>query len=295
MIYDCFMVFNELDLLEIRMNILSPHVDYFVITESTETFMGDKKPLYFKENIERFRKFKDKILYNYVDTRGMVFQNQFEREKYIKNNCLNPILERDDDDIVMYSDLDEIPNPSAIERVVSDFQNNKVYHLAQRVFYAYMNYENIDGKILSPSGEFEGIKEKSWLGTKITALSLAKIISCDGLRTPKLINENAERVSNGGWHFSWMGGSGESAYKRIKDKCKAFSHNEYNNPKYYNPIRLNYCLLKGRDFLRGGKDSPKFRLIDIDETYPQWLIEHYKEYPHFWKNKGMLWLQRIIM
>ena len=61
MIYDCFTFFNELDLLEIRLNILDEYTDYFVIGESYETFSGLKKPLYYYENRERFEKWNDKI------------------------------------------------------------------------------------------------------------------------------------------------------------------------------------------------------------------------------------------
>ena len=64
MIYDCFTFFNELDLLEIRLNILDEHVDYFVLAECTETFSGIEKPLYYEENKERFSKWSHKIIHH---------------------------------------------------------------------------------------------------------------------------------------------------------------------------------------------------------------------------------------
>ena len=66
-IFDTFLFFNELDILEIRLNILYPHIDYFVINESVETFSGDSKPLYYFENRKRFKKFEDKIIHNIID------------------------------------------------------------------------------------------------------------------------------------------------------------------------------------------------------------------------------------
>jgi hypothetical protein len=66
-IYDVFIFYNELDLLEIRMEILHSSVDYFVIVESTKTFTGKSKPLYFKENEKRFEKFREKIKYFCVE------------------------------------------------------------------------------------------------------------------------------------------------------------------------------------------------------------------------------------
>ena len=68
-IYDCFNFFNELDILELRLNILYEHVDYFVIVEADKTHSGENKPFYLKENMERFKKFSDKIIsYHILDT-----------------------------------------------------------------------------------------------------------------------------------------------------------------------------------------------------------------------------------
>jgi beta-1,4-mannosyl-glycoprotein beta-1,4-N-acetylglucosaminyltransferase len=63
MIYDCFTFFNELDLLEIRLETLNDVVDKFVLVEATKTFRGENKVLYFKDNQERFAKFLKKIIY----------------------------------------------------------------------------------------------------------------------------------------------------------------------------------------------------------------------------------------
>ena len=72
-IYDCFNFFNELDLLEIRLNTLKDSVDYFVIVESNVTHSGQFKPLYYEENKERFKSFEDKIIHYVV----MNTPNQF--------------------------------------------------------------------------------------------------------------------------------------------------------------------------------------------------------------------------
>ena len=66
-VFDVFLFFNELDLLEIRLNMLYPFIDYFVINEATQTFFGSDKPLYYLENKERFRKFEDKIIHNIIE------------------------------------------------------------------------------------------------------------------------------------------------------------------------------------------------------------------------------------
>ena len=64
-VFDVFLFFNELDLLEVRLNLLYPFVDHFVINEATKTFSGLDKPLYYLENKDRFEKFQDKIIHKY--------------------------------------------------------------------------------------------------------------------------------------------------------------------------------------------------------------------------------------
>ena len=62
MVYDCFQFFNELDILKLRLHVMDPVVDRFVISEATETFSGKAKPLYYEENKEMFAEFADKIM-----------------------------------------------------------------------------------------------------------------------------------------------------------------------------------------------------------------------------------------
>lgn len=280
MVYDCFMFFDELDLLEIRMNILNSVVDYFVITEATTTLMGNPKKMYFADNMERFTEFKDKIIYNPLDLNNMKFTNQWQREMYQKNYCINGVKGAKEDDVVIFSDIDEIPNPVKIIEIKENFETDKIYHFAQNLYYFFMNYKSVDGKLLSSSGEFEGIddKERKWLGTKICSYASAKKYGMDALRHPELINENAIRVADGGWHFSYMGGSHKSATKRIKDKLAAFSHAEdYNKWKFNNSIIIYLSIFLGRDLLRR---NAKFQKVKIDKSYPEWLVENYKNYRH---------------
>ena len=63
-IVDVFPFFNELDLLDIRLNVLDPYVDCFIISEATKTFQGGDKPLWYDENKDRFKKFHHKIIHN---------------------------------------------------------------------------------------------------------------------------------------------------------------------------------------------------------------------------------------
>ena len=144
MIYDCFSFFNELDLLEIRLNTLDNVVDKFVIAESNFTHRGDPKPLYYKENAARFARFKDKIIHVVAPdpedpakartdvAYGWLCENK-QRNATIRaiEECLN------DNDVLMVSDLDEIPDPQAIVKAI---EYGRPVRLRQKFYYYYLNY-----------------------------------------------------------------------------------------------------------------------------------------------------------
>ena len=116
MVYDCFQFFNELDILKIRMNVLNDVVDRFVISESTVTFSGKKKPLYFAENRERFSEFDDKIVHQIVQDTPDV--DPFQRDSFQKCAVKRPLEKMcTDDDIIIFSDVDEIPNPEVLKNI----------------------------------------------------------------------------------------------------------------------------------------------------------------------------------
>ena len=136
MIYDCFSFFNELDLLEIRLNTLDSIVDKFILVESTLTHTGKAKPLYYAENKNRFEKFNNKIIHIIVDE-FPYFQNINTREMaWIRENCQRNAILRgipkpaNDDDYLIIADLDEIPSPEAIKKALS---YNGVTHLSLRM------------------------------------------------------------------------------------------------------------------------------------------------------------------
>lgn len=115
MLYDCFTFFNELDLLEIRLNILNDSVDKFVIVEATRTQNNKEKCLYFEENKARFAKFEDKIIHVVVKEFPQKLE-QWTIENYQRNEIMRGLVNCKDDDVIIISDLDEIPNPKYIKK-----------------------------------------------------------------------------------------------------------------------------------------------------------------------------------
>ena len=274
MIYDCIPFFNELDILKLRMHILAPYVDKFVLEESTVTFSGEQKEMTFAKHRDMFAEFEDKIIYVAVDNSPMSGVTTHERDKFQKNQLIRGMTDCKPDDIVIFSDVDEIPNPKALTEIIQNFDPAKIYHLAQRMFYCFLNMEEVSGNLLSITGEFKGVPHKQWLGTKICSFGNLPKEGIVFLREVSPDDPRSVRVANGGWHFGYMGGDGErDVAKRIGIKVQAAAHQEYNSERY---------LHEAVDRLLCGEDifdrKARFVRVPIDESYPEYLLKHQEEY-----------------
>ncbi|MBE5875476.1 MAG: glycosyltransferase [Lachnospiraceae bacterium] len=272
MVYDCFQFFNELDILKIRLHVMSPVVDKFVISEATETFSGMKKPLYYEENKELFAEFADKIIHVVVDDTPQ--GDTHDRDTFQKNAVTRGLKECTDEDIIIFSDLDEIPNPEKIKEILNDFKEDKIYHFAQRLFYCYLNMEEVSGNLLSYAGEFEGVERKKWIGSKMCSYKLLREqgLLLGELRFPER-KEIGIRVEDGGWHFGYMGGHGEKDIrKRVKDKVVSAAHQEYNSKRVLSQVTDQ--IKAGKDIF--GRDA-EFVRCEIDDSYPLYIREHQAE------------------
>lgn len=272
MVYDCFQFFNELDILKIRLNVLAPVVDRFVLSEATETFSGLEKPLYYEENKEMFAQFADKIIHVVVEDTPQ--GDTHYRDTFQKNAVTRGLAGCTDEDIIIFSDLDEIPDPDKIRGILQDFQEDKIYHFAQRMFYCYLNMEEVSGNLLSYAGEFEGVARRKWIGSKMLSY---KLLREQGLQLGELRFPERKaigiRVEDGGWHFGYMGGHGEKdVRKRVKEKVVSAAHQEYNS---------KYVLSRVADQIKDGKDifgrDAQFVRCRIDESFPRYIREHQKE------------------
>lgn len=275
MVYDCIPFFNEIDILRLRLHILAPIVDRFIIEEATVTFSGEPKELCFEKNKELFQEFLPKITYIVVDD-SPVDTTTHLRDKFQKNALEKGLADATDGDVILLSDVDEIPNPEVLKKLIAEFDPDKIYHLAQRMFYCYLNMEEMSGNLLSITGEFPGVERRMWLGTKVFS---KKNIPSDGiiqLREASVTAANAVRVADGGWHFGYMGSKHEDdVAKRIGDKVVAAAHQEYNTQDIL--AEAKYRLMLGEDMF--GRDA-RFERVEIDETYPEYLLRHKAEYEY---------------
>lgn len=277
-VVDCFPFFNELDILKLRLEILDPLVDLFVIEESAETFSGEARELLFEKHRDLFAPYLSRITYIPVREHYET-QITHERDYFQKNHLMNGLPEMSEEDVLIFGDLDEIPNPRVLKGVIESFDPERVYHLAQDNFYVYMNMMEISGKLLSITGEFPEIpaSERKWLGTKVCSI---KQIPAEGIvRLRDLIpptDPRSVRVAGGGWHFGYMGGLGEKdVMKRIGNKVRAAAHQEYNDEEILRET-MDHLLL-GEDIF--GRDA-RFAQVELDERFPEVLLEHREEYAH---------------
>jgi len=228
-IFDCFMYFDEEVVLDVRLNTLDKYVDYFVIVESSFTHKGDNKNLMFNHN--KFEKFKNKIIYLVYDKqpKGIEAVNENDSEdeksrKYILNAALrengqrnfiqNGLNKAENNDIILISDVDEIPNLSEV-----NFNN-----ISEKIimFHQDMFYYKFDLKI----------PNLLWTGTK--ACRKKYLLSPQWLRNVKdrkyfpfridiLFSEkkysSIKFISNGGWHFSYI-----KTAEEIEHKLKSYLH-----------------------------------------------------------------------
>ena len=250
MIYDCFSFFNELDLLEIRLNILDEHVDFFVLSESEETFSGLVKPLYYQENKERFAKWNHKIIHHIngkIET-----NNSFERAFFQKESILKSLDVIKDDDIVYYGDLDEIWKPQEVD--------DNVYKLHQINYAYYLNYRSSEQWIGTLVGKYTNIKEM-------------------GLNFHRANPQHFKH--DGGWHFTSMGGADQ-----IRKKLEAYDHQEYNLEWIKNTIEER--MREGKDFAARPNDWKGVPFsFWIDETeLPEFILQNKEKYESYFRESN---------
>jgi len=286
-IYDAIQFYNELDILELRLETLDPIVDYFIIVEADVTHSGIPKPFLFAENKEKFKKFLPKIInYHITDmpsTCEEIEKNQTSDEllqicnrrilagdwwpheghpAYVRDTAQKEFILRattmcNEDDIMHMSDADEIPNPETLKMILDEFDPNQVYNLKQKNYIFYMDLRN---------GE-------PWTGGFI--LSYNKFRHEVGFGELKM-RRRGEMVDDGGWHFSFMGG-----YDKVNEKLRAYGEQTLNIPRITDDIKnvVDNCIQTGAD-LYGRRYGIWHEPVSY-ETHPKYLVDNVEKYKDY--------------
>lgn len=278
-VFDVFPFFNELDLLEIRLNLLDPYVDFFILSEGTKNFQGGDKPLYYEENKERFEKFNHKIIHNVVEDNNIGL-HAYDRDIFQKNEIKSIILKHiSDDDAILWGDLDEVPNPEAVAELKSFFETDTIYHFAQENCISYLNLVEMTGAIqaMTPDFDYENDRRR-WLGTKVIGKPILNKYTMTELRSKQEREKNA-RIFPGGWHWSYVGSEGLSVEERLIKKCECSSHPEINNDYIKSGVSK---VRDNKDPI--GRDYAIYHTVPIDDSYPEYIVNNIEKYSYIIKN-----------
>lgn len=282
MIYDCFLYYDEDMLLDIRLNTLANVVDYFVIVESTHTFTGRPRDLHF--NMDKFSRFKDKIIYIVHDEEPIKRKTDsleeevdaWANEAAQRNAIMQGLKSAQDDDLILVSDVDEIFSPASIKAInprklcTTLYMNFYNYQFNLQVFNAdgskrlcklprATTLRNLKGYFKGKPEDFRNIK-KAKLNKNFLSRTLFK------LRT--------SIIPDGGWHFSWM-----MTPERISEKMSTISHTEYDLPCFNNKEHIINALTNAKDIW--GRDRKMVRQALTKEKFPAYLVDNARKFEKF--------------
>lgn len=281
-VYDCFCYFNEDMLLELRMEMLWDHVDYFVIAESRYTQVGEPKPLNF--DIRRFMRFKDKIRYLEVDHLPPGPPDYWKNENYQRSYLINGLSDAAPDDLVLVSDLDEIPRPDRIRLYDPNRYLRGDFH--QNCYAYFLNNRLLDGT-----------EYADWIGSRITSFRHLKQFfgnvnavrsykSSGLLRSLKrrwFLRSCVQHIHDGGWHFSWV-----MSPSMMIVKMKSIADQKSVKPEFHDVAFIESRIRSGYDVLDRPLryapqviDTPQFppELVGARDKYSAWLIEPVRSGP----------------
>jgi len=253
MLIDSFLFFNETELVELRIKYLEKIVDYFVVVESNITHQGKKKDWNFPKILEKnLKKFSNKIKYHQLNIDPEKIKNEeswiiddikgddawrienFQRN-YIKTAC----KKFSNEDILIISDVDEIPSKQKLEFITScDFKKIAPVVLEQHLFHIDCNF----------------LKLESWRGSIVTTMKICNAYSPHKLRRSR---NRISHFSDSGWSFSSFGG-----LSKIKEKLESIAHTEFNNEKFKNSKHIINCQKTGEDLFHRKIHSKR-----IDKTF----------------------------
>ena len=262
-IYDCF-IFNKENLLaKLRFNILNKYVDFFVICEARQNHKGEIKNYNF--DINDYKGFEEKIIYLKLENFPKDL-NPWQRQDFQRNFLYEGIKEADSDDIIIFSDADEIPNLS----ILDDNYLKQIKKGYVGIFYQYLYYYKLN--LLSSY-------ENNWEGSRVI---LKKNLS-NFANLRKIVFKNSKypfwrfdkfkkvfKINDGGWHFSYL-----MRPLEIIRKIEGSPHEELNLKEYKNEDYILKKITNNEDIYN--RDIT-YRKIDLSEKYlPNYIIENSDE------------------
>jgi beta-1,4-mannosyl-glycoprotein beta-1,4-N-acetylglucosaminyltransferase len=254
MIYDSFMFFNELELLELRCEELFGIIDRHFLIEATTTHHGTPKPLYYTENESLFKKYPITPIVLELPKRG--YEDSWADEGWQRHVGTARALEGlQDSEIIMISDMDEIPRASKLLELLRNptlYEPKAVFLMGTYTYWLDFQSPEI------------------WNGTALMTVGHMKALGGGHEAYKKRFG--FPKIEDGGWHFSYQGG-----LEKIREKLKGFAHTEYSGDFFTNPERIAKKMITGSDLF--DRDKEGFELVSM-ENHPQYLLEHLDKFKY---------------
>ena len=258
-IFDCITFFRENFITNLRFDILNDFVDHFVVCESQYDHRGNKKNINFRINNKQLKKKITHIVIKEKFNTDDPWQAQALQREYIFKGIKNA----NDNDYIMFSDPDEIPNPYILKNIIL----KKKYGIFMQNSYCYKF--NLFNKYETP-----------WEGTRICKRKNLK--SIDYMRQKILLknlkysfwridkNKDIEIINNGGWHFNNL-----FSPKEISIKLKTFAHTEFCNPNFSSIKIIKEKIRRKIDLYNRGWF---FEKVNLYKTFPQYIVKKISRY-----------------
>lgn len=227
-IIDCFPFYNELDMLEYRLRLLSPYIDHFILVEADFTYRGNPKPLLYEENKDRFAEFADKIVH--IAVSGTPVEDPWTNEYHQRNSISLGIAQLDlaGSDYLLICDTDEIPDPAYLTALRLDPRVQE----EMGTFSMYMYYYNTATMFDFPCGGAKFV-------TKRTLEARFENTPQKARNDIRAVRESSRRL---GWHMSYFGN-----VHFISNKIQQFSHSEFDLPEYTSPPQIQHRVDQKQD------------------------------------------------
>jgi hypothetical protein len=261
-IYDCFTFYNELDLLDLRLEEHFDYVDYFVIAEANKTHQGRDKPYFLEENWNRYKNFHDKIIHIKVDDMP-THPNAWVPENFQRNALSRGLKNANPEDIMVVSDMDELIRSDTFN-VMRNTEFN-LYTGRSPMFYFKLNYMMIQPNAFFINAVASRVKNG------FSPQDLRNMTNHFANLPYNFIDQNLCTIQHAGWHFTYFGDTVHAA-----NKLRNFAHQESNH--WADKVNVDEIISR-----KGGIDpssTERFEYISIDNYFPQTVFKNQDR----WKN-----------
>lgn len=268
MIYDTFLFHSEFELLDIRLHELGDVVDKFVLVESTKTFKGDDKPLYFDENKYLFKDYLDKIIHvTILDSPDFDPDDKVPGEsgggidRFQRNCVMRGLTGCNDNDVIIIADADEIVRREVLKNI--SLTDRRIYNMRFRLYYYYLNT----------------YFERFW--REVCILKYSKLKTFPFPHAIKLGYRRWRPIDGDcGWHFSYLGSA-----EKVKEKINWYWY--IDTPAINNIDNIQDCIKNLRSVNPYSHLRGQTMKIDDISYLPKYVQDNQDKFkPYFWTDNG---------